>query len=72
VDQAVVMVGMSMPESVYGECAPNHRLSPRSVIVETWYLLLTGFIKIYWNGISDSGPGNYEPPPTYDYNWDGE
>ena len=32
----------------------------------------TGFIKIYWDGISDSDPGNYEPPPNYDYNWDGE
>jgi len=24
----------------------------------------TGFIKIYWDGISDLDPGNYEPPPT--------
>ena len=32
----------------------------------------TGFIKIYWDGISDSDPGNYEPPPNYDYNWDGQ
>jgi len=31
-----------------------------------------GFIKIYWNGIADSDPGNYEPPANYDYSWDGE
>jgi hypothetical protein len=26
---------------------------------------------IYWNGVADSDPGSYEPPPTYAYNWDG-
>ncbi|MDB6109839.1 MAG: prepilin-type N-terminal cleavage/methylation domain [Pedosphaera sp.] len=31
-----------------------------------------GFIKIYWNGIADSNPANYEPPAGYDYNWAGE
>jgi prepilin-type N-terminal cleavage/methylation domain-containing protein len=31
-----------------------------------------GFIKIYWDGVSDSDPCNYEPPAGYDYNWDGE
>ncbi len=30
------------------------------------------FTKIYWDGIPDSDPCNYEPPPGYDYNWDGE
>ncbi len=28
--------------------------------------------KIYWDGVSDSSPCNYEPPAGYDYNWDGE
>lgn len=28
--------------------------------------------RIYWDGISDSDPCNYEPPAKYDYNWDGE
>jgi prepilin-type N-terminal cleavage/methylation domain-containing protein/prepilin-type processing-associated H-X9-DG protein len=28
--------------------------------------------KIYWNGVADSNPCNYEPPAGYDYNWDGE
>jgi hypothetical protein len=28
--------------------------------------------KVYWNGVSDSDPGAYEPPAGYDYNWDGE
>ena len=28
--------------------------------------------KIYWDGVSDSDPGKYEPPAGYDYNWDGE
>jgi prepilin-type N-terminal cleavage/methylation domain-containing protein len=27
--------------------------------------------KIYWDGVSDSDPGSYEPPARYDYNWDG-
>jgi prepilin-type N-terminal cleavage/methylation domain-containing protein len=31
-----------------------------------------GLTKIYWDGISDSDPGDYEPPAGYDYNWDGE
>jgi prepilin-type N-terminal cleavage/methylation domain-containing protein len=31
-----------------------------------------GFIKIYWDGVSDSDPCAYEPPAGYDYNWDGE
>jgi prepilin-type N-terminal cleavage/methylation domain-containing protein len=30
------------------------------------------FIKIYWNGITGSTPGSYEPPESYGYNWDGE
>jgi len=30
------------------------------------------FTTIYWNGVSDSSPCNYEPPARYDYNWDGE
>lgn len=30
------------------------------------------FSKIYWDGVSDSNPCNYEPPAGYDYNWDGE
>ena len=30
------------------------------------------FTKIYWDGVSDSEPCNYEPPAGYDYNWDGE
>ena len=28
--------------------------------------------KIYWDGVSDSDPCNYEPPAGYDYTWDGE
>ncbi len=28
--------------------------------------------KIYWDGVTDSDPGDYEPPAGYDYNWDGE
>ena len=28
--------------------------------------------RIYWDGVSDSDPGDYEPPAGYDYNWDGE
>ena len=31
-----------------------------------------GLTKIYWDGIADSDPCNYEPPAGYDYNWDGE
>jgi prepilin-type N-terminal cleavage/methylation domain-containing protein len=31
-----------------------------------------GYTKIYWNGVSDSDPCNYEPPAGYDYNWDGQ
>lgn len=30
------------------------------------------FTKIYWNGVPDSDPCNYEPPGGYDYNWDGQ
>ena len=29
-------------------------------------------IKIYWDGVSDSAPCNYEPPAGYGYSWDGE
>ncbi len=30
------------------------------------------FVKVYWDGVSDSSPCNYEPPPgNYDYSWDG-
>ena len=28
--------------------------------------------RIYWDGVEDSDPCNYEPPARYDYNWDGE
>lgn len=28
--------------------------------------------KIYWNGIEQSQPRNYEPPIGYEYDWDGE
>jgi prepilin-type N-terminal cleavage/methylation domain-containing protein len=28
--------------------------------------------KIYWDGVADSNPCDYEPPVIYDYNWDGE
>ena len=28
--------------------------------------------RIYWNGVPDSHPADYEPPPFYDYSWDGE
>jgi prepilin-type N-terminal cleavage/methylation domain-containing protein len=31
-----------------------------------------GLTKIYWDGVPDSDPCNYEPPAGYDYNWDGE
>jgi prepilin-type N-terminal cleavage/methylation domain-containing protein len=32
----------------------------------------TSSTKIYWDGVADSSPCNYEPPVGYDYNWDGE
>lgn len=32
----------------------------------------SGLTKIYWDGVSDSDPCNYEPPAGYDYTWDGE
>lgn len=28
-------------------------------------------LKIYWDGIPDSQPRDYEPPPSYDYSWSG-
>jgi len=28
--------------------------------------------KIYWDGVSDSAPCNYEPTTGYSYSWDGE
>lgn len=31
-----------------------------------------GFTRIYWDGILDSDPCNYEPPGQYEYSWDGE
>lgn len=31
-----------------------------------------GLTKIYWDGVSDSDPCNYEPPTGYHYTWDGE
>ena len=31
-----------------------------------------GLTKIYWDGVADSDPCNYEPPAGYDYSWDGE
>jgi prepilin-type N-terminal cleavage/methylation domain-containing protein len=31
-----------------------------------------GPTRIYWDGVSDSDPCDYEPPSSYDYNWDGE
>ncbi len=30
------------------------------------------FDEVYWDGVSNSDPCNYEPPARYDYNWDGE
>jgi prepilin-type N-terminal cleavage/methylation domain-containing protein len=30
------------------------------------------FTKIFWDGVSDSDPCNYEPPLGYDYDWDGQ
>jgi prepilin-type N-terminal cleavage/methylation domain-containing protein len=29
------------------------------------------FTKIYWDGVPGSNPCNYEPPASYNYNWDG-
>ncbi|HLH52191.1 MAG TPA: hypothetical protein VKY92_01045 [Verrucomicrobiae bacterium] len=29
-------------------------------------------VKIYWNGDSNSPTCNYEPPTSYDYDWDGK
>ena len=29
-------------------------------------------VKIYWNGDPHSPPCNYEPPTSYDYDWDGK
>ena len=31
-----------------------------------------GLTRIYWDGVSDSDPGAYDPPSGYDYNWDGD
>jgi prepilin-type N-terminal cleavage/methylation domain-containing protein len=31
----------------------------------------SGLTKIYWDGVADSDPANYEPPVGYDYSWDG-
>jgi prepilin-type N-terminal cleavage/methylation domain-containing protein len=28
--------------------------------------------KVFWDSVPFSHPSNYEPPPSYDYNWDGE
>lgn len=28
--------------------------------------------RIYWDGVIDSDPADYEPPVGYSYNWDGE
>jgi prepilin-type N-terminal cleavage/methylation domain-containing protein len=28
--------------------------------------------RIYWDGVADSNPCDYEPPAGYDYNWDGQ
>jgi len=30
------------------------------------------FVEIYWDGVADSDPCNYEPPAGFDYNWSGE
>ena len=30
------------------------------------------FVKIFWDGVPGSRPADYEPPPSYEYNWDGE
>lgn len=29
-------------------------------------------VKIYWNGDPNSPPSKYEPPTSYDYDWDGK
>jgi hypothetical protein len=29
-------------------------------------------VKIYWDGVADSDPCNYEPPAKYQYRWDGD
>lgn len=29
------------------------------------------FCKIYWDGVPGSNPCDYEPPPAYNYDWDG-
>lgn len=29
-------------------------------------------VKMYWNGNPNSPPCNYEPPTSYDYDWDGK
>jgi prepilin-type N-terminal cleavage/methylation domain-containing protein len=29
-------------------------------------------VKIFWDGMAGSQPRNYEPPPRYEYRWDGE
>lgn len=30
------------------------------------------FTEIFWDGVSDSDPCNYEPPVGYEYDWDGQ
>lgn len=30
------------------------------------------FTKVFWDGVPDSNPGDYEPPVGYDYRWDGD
>jgi prepilin-type N-terminal cleavage/methylation domain-containing protein len=30
------------------------------------------FTRIYWDGVADSDPCNYEPPAGYAYNWNGQ
>ncbi len=30
------------------------------------------YVRIYWDGRAGSEPRNYEPPPGYNYRWDGE
>jgi prepilin-type N-terminal cleavage/methylation domain-containing protein len=29
------------------------------------------FVRIYWDGLPTSRPGDYEPPAGYEYSWDG-
>jgi hypothetical protein len=31
-----------------------------------------GCSRIYWDGVANSHPADYEPPPTFDYTWGGE